>query len=129
MIRGRMVLLALSGLLLAGCATPLERCLMQASTEVRFLEAELTERRMNIARGYAVREERQIQWFPDLCYGPRGQVFSCMEPVEQVREIRRPINVGDEEERIAQLERSLARDRRTAAQAQAQCRADFPDEG
>jgi len=114
------------GLGLSGCATPLEQCIAGASAEMRFIEEELTERRVNIARGYAIRREMRTEMLPDFCYSPfSGMRFMCMEPVQTVRETRRPINVADEQERIAQLERALERERRLAAAAIAQCRATY----
>lgn len=113
--------------LLAGCASPLERCLAEAGREVAFLEEELAERRMNIARGYALHREPVVDFVPGLCFSVSlGAYHACMEPVERLRETRRPINVGDERERIAQLERSLQRERAQRERARAQCVAQFP---
>lgn len=124
---GPSVLLGFS-LALAGCATPQQQCVMGATAELRYLEEELTERRVNIARGYAIQREFRTEMRPDFCYSPfHGMSFMCMEPVQTVRETRRPINVADEQERIAQLERALARERRLSEQAVAQCRAQFPE--
>ncbi|MCC5968593.1 MAG: hypothetical protein JJU15_01430 [Pararhodobacter sp.] len=116
-------------LMLAGCATPLEQCVASATTEVRYLEEELTERRVNIARGYAVQREMRPDFQPGFCYSPHyGMRLSimCMEPVQTVHETRRPINVSDEEARIALLERALTRERQLAAQATERCRAQYP---
>lgn len=113
--------------LLAGCASPVERCLAEAGREVALLEEEQTERRVNIARGYALHREVVVDFMPGLCFSPLLDAYrTCMEPVERLRETRRPINVDDERERIAQLERSLARERVRAGQARAQCIAQFP---
>ena len=119
-----------AGLALAlnGCATPLEQCIAGANAEVRFLQEELTERRVNIARGYAIHRETRTEMLPGFCYSPVSRMqFMCMEPVHTQRETRRPINVADEQERIAQLERALARERQRAAQAVDQCRTQFPE--
>jgi len=124
----RLGLMLSLGLVATGCATPLEQCISQAGTEVRFLEEELAERRMNIARGYAIRRDVTTTMVPELCYTPlEGIRYFCWEPMQTVQETRRPINVGDEQERIAQLERALARDRRAMELSIAQCRAQYPE--
>lgn len=125
-IRGALGPLLLAGLL-GACASPLERCVAEAGREVGFLEQELTERRVNIARGYAVHREPVMDFMPGLCFSASlGSYYTCMEPVERLRETRRPINAADERERIAQLERSLTRERAQAERARAQCVAQFP---
>lgn len=119
-----------AGLALAlnGCATPLEQCIAGANAEVRFLQEELTERRVNIARGYAIQRNTRTEMMPEFCYSPvTGMRFMCMAPVQTLHESRRPINVADEQERIAQLERALAREEQRAAQATGQCHAQFPE--
>ncbi len=113
--------------LLAGCATPLDRCIQRAEREIRFLEAEITERRVNIARGHAIERRIVPQMAPAWCRDPlTGRVYTCFDWVDTVREFRRPIHVPDEEERIAQLERAVARERAAAEPAIAACRARFP---
>ena len=124
----RTSVVAVVALFLNGCATPQQQCIAGAQAEVRFLEEELTERRVNIARGYAIHRETRTEMLPGFCYSPVSRMqFMCMEPVHTQRETRRPINVADEQERIAQLERALARERQRAAQAVDECRAQFPE--
>lgn len=128
MVSIRAVIVGATVLVVTGCATPQQQCVAGATAEVRFLEEELVERRVNIARGYAIRRETRTEMLPEFCYSPVTQMrFMCMEPVHTVRESRRPINVTDEQERIAQLERALARERQLADQAVNQCRAQFPE--
>lgn len=125
----RTSLIAAAILTMSACATPQQHCIAGAQAEVRFLEEELTERRVNIARGYAIHRTPRTEMLPEFCYSPlTGMRFMCMDPVQTVRETRRPINVADEQERIAQLERALARERERAAQAVSQCRAQFPED-
>jgi len=126
LIRG--IIVVASALILTGCATPQQQCIAGATAEVRFLEEELVERRVNIARGYAIRRETRAEMLPQFCYSPVTRMrVMCMEPVHTVHESRRPINVADEQERIAQLERALARERQLAEQSVNQCRAQFPE--
>ncbi len=68
-----------AGLALAlnGCATPLEQCIAGANAEVRFLQEELTERRVNIARGYAIQRNTRTEMMPEFCYSPSPACGSC----------------------------------------------------
>ena len=118
-------------LMLAACATPLEQCLSDATRETRALNAEIGERRLNLARGYAVDQVIVPDFFPALCPPPAGAppgtpAQVCMEWGERAVSRRVPIDPVVERERIAALESILARQERRADQAAAQCRAQFP---
>lgn len=113
--------------LLAGCATPLERCLMKAEREVRVLTEELAERTANVIRGYAIEHRIVPRMGPAWCRDPDGRLHTCFDWVETVQTIRRPVNVAVERERVAMLERAIARERRIAEQQIAACRAHFPE--
>jgi hypothetical protein len=113
--------------LLAGCATPLERCVLRAEREVRILTEELAERTANVIRGYAI-ERRVVQRMgPAWCRDPRtGRPYHCIDWIDGVEEYRRPINVALERERVAMLERAVARERQLADRQIAACRAQYP---
>jgi hypothetical protein len=113
--------------LLAGCATPLDRCILRAERETRLLQEELTERRVNLARGYAIERRIQPQMAPVWCRDRYGRPYTCIDWVDTVREFRRPINVTTERERVALLERAIAREREIAERQIAACRAQFAE--
>ena len=113
--------------LLTACATPLERCVMGAEREIRLLQQELTERRVNLARGYAIERRIQPQMGPAWCRDPYGRVYRCIDWIDTVREFRRPINITTERERIALLERAIAREREIADRQIEACRARFAE--
>lgn len=123
--KGWIIALGLLGLL-AACATPLEQCLSTATTELRAIERELGERRLALNRGFSVEYVRVPTWGPGLCPGPGGTSVACLRPDYDVEEIHHRINPERERERIALLERQLAREERRAAEAQGQCRATYP---
>lgn len=128
-MRAALVLPAL--LILAACATPLEQCLNDATRESRALNAEIGERRLNLARGFAMEQVVVPDFGPRLCPPPPGSppgtgYVTCFEWEDRVIERRRPIDPVVERERIAALEAILAREERRATQAAAQCRAQFP---
>lgn len=62
--------LALSALLiLAACATPRERCLDQATRNLRVIDELILETRATLQRGYAIRTVREPETFFRLCVG------------------------------------------------------------
>jgi hypothetical protein len=115
--------------LLSACLSPLDQCLNEAGAQAQELREELAERQANLTRGYRIERETVPRMEMRLCTHPRtGVVFGCSEWVHDLREVRRPINAEYERERIALLERQLAREERRAADAAAQCRATYPAE-
>ena len=120
----------LAGLLvLAGCATPLERCIATANADARALEVELAERRLSLARGYRLEQRQEPRFAMVLCPGasPTAPAL-CTEVVEVPVTRRVPVNPTIEAERIAALEGILEREQARAAAAIRTCRATFPAE-
>ena len=120
-----------SALLLAGCQTPLEQCLSRADAPAADLRAELAERRANLTRGYRLDRQLVPVLETRMCTLP-GPVPGSVQGVpcpgwsQEWRETRAPIDPVVEAERIALIERQLARAQGQAeTQAQA-CRAAYP---
>jgi hypothetical protein len=111
---------------LAGCATPLERCVLRAEREVRVLTEELAERQGNVIRGYAIESRVVPQMGPAWCRDRYGRLYTCFDWVDTVQTVRRPVNVALERERVALLERAIARERQVAEREIAACRAQYP---
>jgi|JI8StandDraft_2_1071088.scaffolds.fasta_scaffold07034_3 hypothetical protein len=124
-LRAALILVVLT--LLAGCATPLQQCLQQADRDRIAVQRELAERRQNLQRGYAVEQVIVPVMMPSFCAGPTGTLASCLLWEDRVDEVRHPINRTFEAERIALLERQLARAEADQARAAAQCRAVHPE--
>lgn len=118
---------------LAACQTPLEQCLSQAAAPASELREELAERRANLTRGYRIERENAPILVMTHCHAP-GQppstvnIYPCTEWVDQVHERRVPIDPQVEAERIALLERQVARAEAQEAQAVRACRATYPAE-
>lgn len=117
-------------LVLAACQTPLEQCLSDAARPATELREELAERRANLTRGYRIERESMPVMVMTTCYrqGRLGVVrpYPCSEWVNEVQNRRVPIDAQVESERIALLERQLARAEAQEAQALRNCRASFP---
>ena len=114
--------------LLAGCATPLERCVLRAERDLRQLTEELAERQANVTRGYAIERRVVPQMAPTLCRDREtGRPYTCIDWVDTVREIRRPVNLALERERVAFLEGAIARERARADSRIDACRVEFAE--
>jgi hypothetical protein len=62
------LLLALP-LLLAACATPQQRCEIQATRDLRVVNGLIAETQATLQRGYALREEQRTRVGTTICYG------------------------------------------------------------
>ena len=115
-------------LLLAGCATPLQQCLLSANQDVLDIQRELAERRANERRGYRIERILAPDLIPAMCPGPGGVPQPCMRWSQEPQEIYHRINRDLERERIVLLESQLQRAEIAAEQASAQCRAIYPED-
>lgn len=120
-------LLALTAL--AACATPLERCISTAQSEVHSLRRAITTAEGNISRGYAIHRSSESYTFYDTCYDKKDRPYSCPETRYRTIETPVEIDVAQQQQRL----KSLRRDLPTAedhARAQAQhCTAQHPPIG
>ena len=124
-LRPALSLVALA--LLAGCATPLEQCLYQADRDRLSVQRELDERRQSLQRGFSIERVSVPVMVPSLCGGAGVTPSACLRMETDTQEILHPINPAFEAERIALLERQLARAQAQQAAAAAQCRATHPE--
>ena len=113
--------------LMAGCATPLQQCLFEADRDRIAVQRELDERRQNLQRGYSVERVVMPVLMPGHCGAPGGTALACPWPETETQDILHPINPTFEAERIALLERQLARAEADQARVAAQCRAVHPE--
>lgn len=109
--------------LLAGCATPLEQCLIRADSDRLAVQRELDERRQNLQRGFSIERVSVPVMVPSLCGGPGATPSACLRMETDTQEILHPIKPTFEAERIALLERQLSRAQAQQTAAAAQCRA------
>ena len=116
----------LACLLLAGCLSPLDQCLSEAGAQTREIRRELDTRRENLHYGYSIERITAPELVADVCVGAGGVTTICQRWSQEVREIRHPVDRTYEAERIALLERQLAREESRSAAAAAQCRVTYP---
>ena len=111
--------------LLAACATPAERCVIDATKELRRVEALIAETEGNLARGYAI--DRTAERRPRLtfCTGTyRSQVGVSFCTEEDIVYRERPVAIDPQAERrklSILADRRIAL-RRTSEQQIAACR-------
>lgn len=117
-------LLLAAGLGLAGCATPVERCVSQASRSAAAAETELRELEATLARGYAV--ETSVRTYPVMATcGPYKARRPCIAD-RVVRVPRRvPVNLAQVNRRAEELRAELPGLRRAAERGAAQCRSAY----
>lgn len=76
-MRPALILLLLP--LLAACASPMERCVSQATAPLRSAERELSRLETVLARGYAIRTKEIPTYRPELCRDSDGKIRTCFE--------------------------------------------------
>jgi hypothetical protein len=116
--------LILCALTLAACATPQERCVLNATKELRTVDGLIAESEANLARGYAI--EREYERRPRLTFcagGIRSNVglSFCRDTDLYVRD--RPVALDPEAERrkLALLRERKARLEVASSRAVAAC--------
>lgn len=112
--------------LLAGCATPYERCMAPTLSQLRTVERLMADTEANIARGFAVERRQDVVYDLVPCRDFDNTLYFCRVPVTV--DVARPVAIDRsvEEGKLATL-----RDRRAELRAQvprldASCRAQFP---
>lgn len=113
--------------LLAGCASPQDTCIAQASKDLRGLDAAIAVAEGNIARGYAVENDVVAARGPVLCvgsvFGGRVQagVRQCSHAVLRNVERPQPLDIEAEERKLASMQARRASLRERTDSAIAAC--------
>jgi hypothetical protein len=118
--------------LVAGCATPKQQCMSDATQELRSVERALDTAKGNIARGYAVHTQRVPYTVANICYRthPRTHAaipYSCPSTYYRTQTTPVAIDVAEERRKAEDLQRRLPQLRERANAAVRQCNAQFPD--
>lgn len=121
-------------LILAGCGTPQERCIRNATEEVRTLDLLIAEAQANLARGYGYEQEQVVRYSYGHCgyfHGHGGHLHPrrCFEPYYDT--VSRPVAIDPEVEtrKLAGLKSRRAALAARAAAELAACRQQFPEAG
>ncbi len=118
-----------AGLLaLAGCATPQEQCISNASREINVLERLIAETEANVERGYALKTVERV--VPDgyrNC-GTKEKPVRCAKTKIERKQVPVAIDLNAEQSKLNSLIARRNADAKTVASTIAQCRAVYPDE-
>lgn len=109
-------------LVVAACATPEERCVGQATKDLRIVNALIAETEANLSRGYAIETYDTERFVMRLCSRSDGTSEICWIP--QVRSASRPvaIDLGAERAKLGSLIAKRAELEVTARRGIAACR-------
>jgi len=125
---------ALALLFLAACGTPQERCIRNATEEVRILDQLIAEAEANLARGYGYEQDQVIRYSYGHCgyyHGHDGHRYPrrCFEPYTDT--VSRPVAIDPEVEtrKLAGLQSRRAALAARAAAGVAACRQAFAEAG
>lgn len=99
----RLIACAALGLLVA-CASPQERCIANASKDLRVVDGLIAELRLNISRGYAIETEQFTVTDSRICRDSDGKAHVCTS--ERVKTTSSPvaIDLNAERAKLASLE-------------------------
>lgn len=113
-------------LALAACATPQERCIRDATRDLRTVNALIAESEATLARGYAIVEEQRLVHVGfGYCIGGRGRVGYRFCGETYPTTVRRPaaVDLDAERRKLAGLRGKAEELERAAGPAVAQCQA------
>lgn len=123
--------------LLAACASPQERCINQATQELRTVNKLITEAQGNLQRGYALEPTTVYRnvWVPcGYAYG-YGYGYGnhaggmCLEEQAQITTRPKAIDLAEERRKLEQLQAKQADLNRAAKASIQQCQATYPAKG
>lgn len=116
---------------LAACATPRERCISTANSQLRTLDRLINVTRGNVQRGFALAEVQDVRVLRTTCEGTNADGSTFRFPCEETETFTRrepvTINIAEERVKLAQLEERRAQARRDAAAQAQQCIALYPE--
>ena len=112
-------------LALTACATPRERCLADATRDLRVVDELINETRANLQRGYAVRTVSEPDTFWRLCLGTGHRHGTGAQFCRSTRWVERSepvaVNLDEERRKLQSLTSKRQELVKTAALAQARC--------
>ncbi|HBG98189.1 MAG: hypothetical protein JKP98_01655 [Rhodobacteraceae bacterium] len=119
-------------LLLAGCASPAERCATAVLEDIRIIDALIVQTEATLARGYAIETQTVPYSTVTGCGGwYRGGIAPgfCTATRVRTREVPVAVDLDAERAKLASMQAERARKAQAAAPALARCAALAPDAG
>ena len=111
---------------LAGCLSPQESCINDATRQTRALSDAIVETQGNISRGFAIHSQRIPYTYPGVCHSSYGS-YTCPQTGYRTQETPVAVSVAEERVKLASLRTQLNTVQRESNAAIAQCRAQYPE--
>lgn len=99
---------ALMFLALAACAAPKQRCISDATEDLRVVNGLIAETRANIERGYAIEREPEPSVGISFCTGRRGNLVLCSQTETDYRDRPVALDLAAEQRKLTSLEQKRA---------------------
>lgn len=112
--------------LLAACGDPRDRCVREATAELRTIEALIAETETTIARGFTTVREPGVRTRLDICIAPNDPFLFCTRAEPTVTERPVAIDRAAERRKLATLQARRAELQAETRAAIAACEARHP---
>lgn len=106
---------------LAACASPQERCVADATKDLRVVNGLIAETRANLDRGYSIETVVEPRIGIAFCTGRRSNVVFCTESEQTLRDQPVAIDLGAEQQKLDGLLAKRGELEVRARRALAQC--------
>lgn len=129
-------LIALGALvLLVGCGTPQERCINSATRDLRIVNRLIANTETNLKRGYALEEVEVTRWRWVVCKRavaatpttPAQPAQMCFRDYDYTVTRPKAINLADERQKLAELQKKRRELNKEASKVIAQCKVIHPE--
>lgn len=110
-------------LCLTACASPQDRCLRNATVDLRTVNRLIAETEQSIARGYTYElEQSRVQVGIGFCTGSRGGFLFCGNNTQQIQKRPVAIDADSERRKLASLKTKRSELQEAASATVAACR-------
>ncbi|MCF6302374.1 MAG: hypothetical protein L3J13_04115 [Devosiaceae bacterium] len=113
-------------LTLSACSTPIQTCISNASADRDEIAEKFEIAQGNVERGYAIHRQSVPYTYTGQCFNGTVGSYSCQKTGTRVLETPVTIDVNEERQKLAALERQLILANQRADAQVAQCRALYP---
>ena len=115
-------LATISLLALGACSTPLQQCVSNAQEEQAQISARIGVAQGNIERGYAIHRQSVPYTFTGVCYDNLDVQYACEKSDTRTEETPVAIDIAEERQKLADLQRQYISAKTRADAEIIQCR-------
>ncbi|HHB83054.1 MAG TPA: hypothetical protein ENK61_06235 [Devosia sp.] len=113
---------------LSACSTPLETCISNASADRDTIVQKIAIAQGNIDRGYAIHRQSVPYTYTGECIGANVGRYACEKTGTRIDETPVTIDINEERQKLAALERQLIIANQRVNADMAQCRVLYPEQ-